>query len=162
MRWLLWKVASVANLFLYINITFSCWFQNRFMFFRMSTESLEKRQSMMALCGYMSLVCNNLLNFDFCCVVFFPAVFSRRTAYVTDRLVHYATWHQFLINNMLVVGWITCALPVRSGNVATTSFTKISEVAQLPCFEKSLKLVCLCLIIALFDYHWTQILCEVE
>ena len=26
----------------------------------------------------------------------------------------------------------------------------------------SLKCVCFCLITALFDYHWTQILCEVE
>ena len=31
---------------------------------------------------------------------------------------------------MLVVGWITRALPVRSGNVATTCFTEIAEVAQ--------------------------------
>ena len=29
-------------------------------------------------------------------------------------------------------------------------------------FENSLKCVCFFLIIALFDYHWTQILCEVE
>ena len=29
-------------------------------------------------------------------------------------------------------------------------------------FESSLKCVCFCLITALFDSHWTQILCEVE
>ena len=34
--------------------------------------------------------------------------------------------------------------------------------AVLPFFENSLKCVCFCLIIALFDYHCTQILCEVE
>ena len=31
-----------------------------------------------------------------------------------------------------------------------------------PFSEHSLKCVCFRLIIALFDYHWTQILCEVE
>ena len=52
-------------------------------------------------------------------------------------------------------------------NFPTTCFTEIAEVVQnvvLPFFENSLKCVCFCLIIALFDYqyHWTRILCEVE
>ena len=34
-----------------------------------------------------------------------------------------------------------------------------SQNAALLFFESSLKCVCFCLI---FDYHWTQILCEVE
>ena len=37
-----------------------------------------------------------------------------------------------------------------------------AQNAVLPFFENSLKCVCFCPITALFDYHCTQILCEVE
>ena len=61
---------------------------------------------------------------------------------------------------------MTRALPVRSGNVATTCFTEIAEVAQRKIlhfrFLRIRSNVCFCLVIVLFDYHWTQILCEVE
>ena len=40
--------------------------------------------------------------------------------------------------------------------------SRASQNAILPFFESLLKCVCFCLITVLFDYHWTQILCEVE
>ena len=66
------------------------------------------------------------------------------------------------IDNMLVVGWITRAMPTLIRQRRATCFTEIAQNAVLPFFESSLKCVCFCLITALFDYHWITILCEVE
>ena len=68
---------------------------------------------------------------------------------------------------MLVVWWITRALPTLIRQLRDRLFygdcrSCAAQNAVLPFFENSLKCVCFCLITALFDYHWTQILCEVE
>ena len=66
---------------------------------------------------------------------------------------------------MLVVYRVnhTCvARAIRQRRDHLTCFTEIPsravQNAVLPFFENSLK----CVLTALFDYHWTQILCEVE
>ena len=239
------KVASVSNLFLYINITFTRWFQNCFMFFCTSTHYIEKRQSMMRLFEFPEhtpekiLVCyyahvrvmtrceetwrllnfffqlswkknlqkNNSNNFFFlqtkttffgdnflankicsACNFFhnnFPEekfpnnfFFTNENNFFLKNLFSLTkiilSKHFFITVAMSLDVWLLLNFRVNYTRVARAirqrhdhlnygdCWSRATQNAIHPFFENSFKCVCFCLIIALFDYHCTQILCEVE